>query len=90
MKLEEKMFLTRFVKDKEPHIKIKDKDVCSKCAEKFCLTVCPAGNFTLEGETLIFSCDSCFECGTCRIACRKNNLEWNYPRGGFGVLYRCG
>ena len=32
----------------------------------------------------------CLECGTCMIACIDGALDWNYPRGGFGVQYRFG
>jgi len=30
------------------------------------------------------------ECGTCRIACGAEVLEWNYPEGGAGVQFRFG
>ncbi|WP_243675885.1 4Fe-4S dicluster domain-containing protein [Vulcanisaeta distributa] len=33
----------------------------------------------------------CLECGTCRVVCPENNIEWNYPpKSGFGVQYRFG
>ena len=28
----------------------------------------------------------CLECGTCRLVCDSDNVDWNYPRGGFGIL----
>ena len=35
--------------------------------------------------------DGCFECGTCRVLCEPSgDLEWNYPRGGYGVLFKFG
>jgi ferredoxin like protein len=35
--------------------------------------------------------DGCLECGTCRIICQgNNNLEWDYPRGGFGISFKFG
>jgi ferredoxin like protein len=40
-----------------------------------------------EGE-VVLELDGCLECGTCRIACPE--LDWHYPRGGYGVQYKCG
>ena len=35
--------------------------------------------------------DGCVECGTCRlIAEPTGDIEWNYPRGGYGVLFKFG
>jgi ferredoxin like protein len=35
--------------------------------------------------------DGCMECGTCRIlAAGSGDLEWDYPRGGYGVLFKFG
>ena len=34
--------------------------------------------------------DGCLECGTCRIACGTEVLEWYYPSGGAGVQFRFG
>jgi ferredoxin like protein len=31
------------------------------------------------------------ECGICRVVCAAaGDIEWNYPRGGFGVLFKFG
>ncbi|MDP1925248.1 MAG: hypothetical protein Q8K57_10755 [Thiobacillus sp.] len=33
--------------------------------------------------------DGWLECGTCRIVCDEfNNVEWDYHRVGFGILYK--
>ncbi|MGI5825433.1 MAG: ferredoxin family protein [Bacillota bacterium] len=76
-----------FKTDRESHIKI-DQNMCQNCAEKPCLTVCPAGMFSLSGDgrEVIYSHEGCLECGTCYVVCK--HLEWNYPKGGFGVVYR--
>jgi len=42
-----------------------------------------------EGE-LHFQYEDCIECGTCKIICPKGAVEWNYPRGTFGVTFRYG
>jgi len=35
--------------------------------------------------------DGCVECGTCRIIAEPSgDIEWNYPRGGYGVLFKFG
>jgi ferredoxin like protein len=35
--------------------------------------------------------DGCLECGTCRVICTEyRNVEWEYPRGGFGILFKFG
>ena len=35
--------------------------------------------------------DGCLECGTCRIICNDfSNVEWEYPRGGYGILFKFG
>ena len=76
-----------FKTDHESHIKI-NQEQCSKCQAKPCLTVCPAGMFSLsgDGKEVIYSHEGCLECGTCYVVCPY--LEWNYPKGGFGVIFR--
>lgn len=33
----------------------------------------------------------CLECRTCRIVCDAfRNVDLDYPRGGFGILYKFG
>jgi len=32
--------------------------------------------------------ETCLECGTCYVVCDKEAVDWNYPRGGYGVCYR--
>ena len=90
MGLKEKLGLDVFKHDKEPHIKIKvgkEKDPLLKRA----ILVCPAGLYTENalGEVEL-SIDGCLECGTCRIACGTEVLEWNYPNSACGVQFRFG
>ena len=92
--VEEKLFQNRYKVDAgRPHIQIKDGDVCrSQCKTQQCTVCCPAGCYTAEGNgavTLIT--DGCLECGTCRVICTEyRNVEWEYPRGGFGILFKFG
>lgn len=89
MNLEDKLFLDRYVVDKDPHLKIKDPSKCTMCEKKACLYTCPAQVYKLEEGKVSVSYEGCLECGTCRIICSEN-LEWKYPRGGFGIAYKFG
>ena len=79
------------INEKDPHLKIKDQDVCLACEGKECTHTCPVENYQTEenGQTTIYW-ESCIECGTCRIICPFGNIDWKYPTGGFGVSYRYG
>ncbi|HWP97996.1 MAG TPA: 4Fe-4S dicluster domain-containing protein [Syntrophomonadaceae bacterium] len=74
----------------QPHIRIKpgmERDPRLKRA----VLVCPAGlyNENSAGE-VEFTIDGCLECGTCRLACGTEVLDWSYPPGGNGVQFRFG
>ena len=86
--IDDKLYLNRYVVDNIPHLKIIDSKICKTCKAKSCLTFCPAGVYKLEDNNLSLSYEGCLECGACRIACCNNNIEWNYPRGGYGIAYR--
>lgn len=79
------------INEKVPHLKIKDQDVCLACGGKECTHTCPVENYQTEenGQTTIYW-ESCIECGTCRIICPFDNIDWKYLTGGFGVSYRNG
>ncbi len=79
------------INEKDPHLKIKDQNVCLACEGKECTHTCPVENYQTEenGHTTIYW-ESCIECGTCRIICPFDNIDWKYPTGGFGVSYRYG
>ncbi len=76
--------------DEHKHISVR-QEVCRKCTEKYCVYVCPAQVYSVsaEGETVL-DLDACLECGTCRIACVKEAIAWDYPRGGFGLQLKFG
>ncbi len=86
-RLEEKLGLLRYNIDSIPHI-IADSNKCLECDTKPCVSGCPAGCFTIEDEELHFQYEDCIECGTCKIVCPKDAVDWNYPRGTFGVVFR--
>jgi ferredoxin like protein len=92
--VEEKLFQNRYKVDHgRPHISIKNADTCKNdCRDQSCTYVCPAACYKLEGSgavTLIT--DGCLECGSCRVICTEfMNVDWEYPRGGHGILFKFG
>ncbi len=91
-KVEEKLYQNRYLVDAgRPHISIRPHSRPSKALASM-TSLCPAGCYTkTESGQVEVSPDGCVECGTCRIVTHgTGELEWNYPRGGFGVLYKFG
>jgi ferredoxin like protein len=88
--LKVKLGLDVFKPGKEPHICIKP-DCGRDVRLKQVIPVCPAGLYSEnEKGEVILTVDGCLECGTCRIFCGPDVLEWQYPEGGTGVQYRFG
>lgn len=90
MDLKAKLGLDVFKPVGDPHIRIRpgmEKDPRLKRA----VSVCPAGLYSEneQGE-IVLDIDGCLECGTCRLACGVEVLDWNYPEGGTGVQFRFG
>lgn len=91
-RVEEKLFQNRYLVDSgRCHIKVVAQGKPS--ANLLALTkICPAGCYSLleNGQVEVVP-DGCFECGTCRVLCEASGeVEWNYPRGGYGVLFKFG
>lgn len=87
--IEERLGLVSFEIDSEKHIKV-DASRCSECDEKTCLYFCPTKRFTLENGKIKHDYEGCIECGTCKFACPKGVVDFNFPRGGYGVYYKYG
>jgi ferredoxin like protein len=87
--LEEKLALNKYDVDKEVHIRIKE-DICKDCSQKPCIFTCPAGCFKETEDHVTFSYEGCLECGTCRILCDEEAVEWILPRAGLGICYQYG
>ena len=89
--LKTKLGLNVFKPLPAPHIRIKpgmERDPRLKAAVR----ACPAGLYA-EGADGVFALtiDGCLECGTCRIVCDEyRNVDWSYPRGGYGILFKFG
>jgi len=90
MNIQEKLFSTRYNVDSEnPHIVV-DQEKCKQCEENPCLHICPVEAYKREGEEIVVSWQDCLECGACRIICPLGAIQWEFPRGGFGVCLRYG
>jgi ferredoxin like protein len=92
MKVEDKLYYNRYVVDTgRPHIRVKPHTTPS--AALMALTnVCPAHCYDVNDRGQVeITPDGCLECGTCRVVCTATGeIEWTYPRGGFGVLFKFG
>jgi ferredoxin like protein len=91
-KVEDKLYNNRYVVDAgKPHIRVKPHETPTPAL--LALTnVCPAHCYAVNDHGQVeVTPDGCLECGTCRVVCAKtDDIEWNYPRGGFGVLFKFG
>jgi ferredoxin like protein len=87
----EKLSVNKYELDEGvPHISV-DNAICQQqCQLKPCLFVCPANVYTEQNGEIMVDWAGCLECGTCKVACPSAALHWEYPRGGFGVIYRHG
>ena len=92
VRVEDRLYQNRYLVDSgRPHIKVKPHD--EPTPELLALTkVCPAGCDALNDSGQVeITPDGCMECGTCRVVAEASgDIEWNYPRGGFGVLFKFG
>jgi ferredoxin like protein len=91
-RVEEKLYQNRYLVDAgRPHIKINAHTKPSdnlRAMTKLCPAGCYAENSAGQVE---ITADGCLECGTCRILCEPSgDIVWNYPRGGYGVLFKFG
>ena len=83
--IKDKLALDTFKVAKESHLKV-DQSICKKCDCRCCLSICPAGVYTIgEQDEIHVDFEACLECGTCLIACPHNAIQWGYPQGGYGV-----
>ena len=93
LKVEQKLFENRYrIDEAGAHVAIKAPDICrDQCTTQSCTWCCPAGCYgTSEDGGVVLSTDGCLECGTCRFLCPHDNLDWDFPRGGFGVTLKMG
>lgn len=91
-RIEERLFMIRYKADDKSHLVIKNQETCANCDAKECNFFCPADVYQWQaGESLTsVAFENCIECGTCRLACPDHNIEWVYPKGGYGITYKFG
>ncbi len=90
VKIEDKLFLDRIKVDTDSHLKLKNAELCHQCAGKPCLTLCPARVYREESDHIVVAYEGCLECGSCRVACPEQNIDWQFPKGGFGISHKFG
>ncbi|TDG00253.1 ferredoxin family protein [Paenibacillus piri] len=89
--IEEKQYLLRFNADTKSHLTVLDADICAtKCPDKICTIFCPAEVYKWENIRMHVGYEGCHECGSCRIGCPHQNIKWEYPKGGHGIVFRLG
>lgn len=77
--------------DEISHIQVKNDQVCAqKCPEKLCTIFCPSQVYEWEEDEQRLKVDypRCLECGACYYGCPQENIDFTYPRGGYGVQHR--
>jgi ferredoxin like protein len=88
--LVDKLYKVKYKTDGTSHLNVKDQAVCNRCEDKPCIPRCPAQVYEWEEDHLMVAYENCVECGVCKIVCPYDNIDWEYPRGGFGVVWKFG
>ena len=92
VRVEDKLYQNRYLVDAgRPHIAVLPHDKPSAALVAL-TTVCPAKCYEMNDKGQVeITPDGCMECGTCRVLCEASGeITWEYPRGGYGVLYKFG
>ena len=75
---------------KESYIRV-NQELCRECENRCCRYVCPDAVYLLDEEDKInVEYEGCLECGTCQVVCPHDAIEWDYPQGGCGILFKYG
>ena len=93
MSIEELLGLLKYKNDKESHISVLDQDICAnRCKDKPCIRICPSKVYEWnESERIVnVNYENCVECGAARMICPYTNIDWEMPKGGYGVSYKYG
>jgi ferredoxin like protein len=92
VRVEDKLYYNRYLVDAgRAHIKVRPHTTPSPELLSL-LTACPARCYDMNDKGQVeITIDGCVECGTCRIIGEPTgDIEWSYPRGGYGVLFKFG
>lgn len=75
--------------DTVSHISIRRDSVCKdECENKPCTYFCPSRVFYWEDESIKILHQRCIECGACIWGCPYENIDWHFPKGGYGIIYQ--
>ena len=87
--IQDKLSSIKYNCDNNAHLVVNQKK-CALCKEKTCTFICPANVYSVDTNTqeIVVQYENCLECGACRIACKKESIEWQYPSSGCGVVYK--
>ena len=92
VRVEDKLFYNRYLVDPgRAHIKVRPHTEPTPALLAL-LKACPARCYDMNDSGQVeIPVDGCIECGTCRVIGEASgDIEWSYPRGGYGVLFKFG
>ena len=91
MNIDNYLYTLKYTPDTISHL-ILDNEKCKNCADKFCTHVCPACVYEWndDEQKIIVNYENCLECGACRIICPHKAINWQYPKGNKGVMFKQG
>ena len=91
MNINDKLSSLKYNKDEKSHLEV-NNDICMRCKDKVCTYICPASVYEWDEKkaSLMIRYENCLECGACKIACERKNINWKYPSVEYGVIYKNG
>lgn len=73
------------------HIHVNQEIAKATGTGKMLVRVCPAHVYSEEPDgTIAVEYAACLECGTCLAVAAPGALNWHYPEGTMGIIYREG
>ncbi|MBN6188953.1 4Fe-4S dicluster domain-containing protein [Aneurinibacillus sp. BA2021] len=70
-------------------IAIIDPKICrTQCIDKPCTYFCPSQVYQWRVDHIEVDQQRCIECGAAVMGCPYHNINWEYPPGGTGVMFR--
>ena len=66
-------------------------DKCKGCTK--CVIICPMELWSIEKKKAKISDDYkelCLECAHCYSICEYNAIDFHFPKGGTGIIYKHG
>jgi len=66
-----------------------NREKCTGCGR--CVQVCCGECFSLKDKKAeVVQLKTCFECEACSLVCKPDAIQFSYPKGGTGVVYKWG